>query len=72
MITVCSSDTGKFMVKAVNDAGEAQSIADLIISEPVVESILESSGHVGTEHIDQTRVSTALYTNCNLNIFNRF
>lgn len=57
---VCSSDTGKFMVKAINEAGEAQSIADLIISEPVVESILEISGHVDTEHIDQTRVSTAL------------
>lgn len=45
------------MVKAVNDAGEAQSIADLVIGELIVEPVLKPAIQVDTEHIEQTNVS---------------
>lgn len=60
MISVGESDAGKYMVRANNDAGEAQSIADLVISEAMVEPILDAvaPSQVDTVHIDQTRVSS--------------
>lgn len=57
VISVGQSDAGKFMVKAVNDAGEAQSIADLVIGEPIAEPMLKPAIQVDTEHIEQTNVS---------------
>lgn len=56
-ILVCKQDAGKYMVKGVNDAGEAQSIADFIIFEPTPErNITEIVNTVDVENIDGPRV----------------
>ncbi|XP_055314990.1 muscle M-line assembly protein unc-89 isoform X2 [Sitodiplosis mosellana] len=52
---VCKFDAGKYMVKAVNDAGETQSIADFIILEPTPERIVDVVKTVAVENIDEHR-----------------
>lgn len=44
------------MVKAVNDAGETQSIADFIILEPTPERMIDIVKTVAIENIDGQRV----------------
>lgn len=44
------------MVKAVNDAGETQSIADFIILEPTPDGMIEIVKTVATENIEGQRV----------------
>lgn len=57
--TVCHTDAGKYMVKAVNDAGETQSIADFIILEPTPERVIDTVQKIVTvENIDRQRVCT--------------
>lgn len=56
-ILACKQDAGKYMVRGVNDAGEAQSIADFIIFEPTPERhITEIVDTVDVENIDGPRV----------------
>lgn len=56
MNAVCKQDAGKYMVKAVNDAGETQSIADFIILEPTPERVTDIVKTVTVEHVDGQRV----------------
>lgn len=44
------------MVKAVNDAGETQSIADFVILEPTPERTVDVVKTVAVENIDEHRV----------------
>lgn len=44
------------MVKAVNDAGETQSIADFVILEPTPERMVDVGTTVAVENIDEHRV----------------
>lgn len=44
------------MVKAINDAGETQSIADFIILEPTPERVIDIVKIVAVENIDGQRV----------------
>lgn len=53
---MCKQDAGKYMTKAVNDAGETQSIADFIILEPTPERMTDIAKTVALENIDQHRV----------------
>lgn len=48
------------MVKAVNGAGETQSIADFIILEPTPDGTIEISKTVATENIEGQRVRSFL------------
>lgn len=57
LLTACKQDAGKYMVKAVNDAGETQSIADFIILEPTPDGMTEIVKTVATENIERQRVS---------------
>lgn len=60
--TVCHTDAGKYMVKAVNDAGETQSIADFIILEPTPERVIDTVQKIVTvENIDRQRVCTCSF-----------
>lgn len=49
-------DAGKYMVKAVNDAGETQSIADFIILEATPERTVDIVNTVTVEKIEGQRV----------------
>lgn len=53
---VCRQDAGKYMVKAVNDAGETQSIADFIVLEPTPEPTIDIMKTVAVENIEGQRV----------------
>lgn len=55
-LTVCKQDAGKYIVKAINEAGETQSIADFIIMEPTPERIVDIVKTVAIENIDGHRV----------------
>lgn len=44
------------MVKAVNEAGETQSIADFIILEPTPERFVDTVNTTSVENIDVQRV----------------
>lgn len=54
--TVRKEDAGKYMVKAVNDAGETQSIADFIILEATPERTVDIVNTVTVEKIEGQRV----------------
>lgn len=66
MNAVCKQDAGKYMVKAVNDAGETQSIADFIILEPTPERVTDIVKTVTVEHIDGQRVRISHYNRLNI------
>lgn len=54
IISVDSRDAGKYTVRAINPGGEAQSIADFAIIEPVGEqnvSIVESCDSVTNQNV---------------------
>lgn len=52
LLTACEQDAGKYMVKAVNDAGEAHGIADFIILEPTPDGMTEIVKTVAPENIE--------------------
>lgn len=52
-----SRDAGKYMVRAVNGGGEAQSIADFIVLEPTPERMIEIVKTVKIENVDGQTVS---------------
>ncbi|XP_031619555.1 uncharacterized protein LOC116338440 isoform X3 [Contarinia nasturtii] len=52
---VCKQDSGTYMCKAVNDAGETQSIADFIILEPTPEQMTDIVKTVAVENVDEHR-----------------
>lgn len=54
--TVCKEDAGKIMVKAVNEAGETQSIADFIVVDATPERFVDIVNTVTVENIDGQRV----------------
>lgn len=58
--TVHKQDAGKYMVKAINDAGETQSIADFVILEPTPEPIIDVMKTVAVENIEGQRVRIIL------------
>lgn len=47
-----NQDAGKYMVRAVNAGGEAQSIADFIVLEPTPERMIEIVKTVKIENVD--------------------
>lgn len=53
---MCKEDAGKYMVKAVNDAGETQSIADFIILEATPERTIDIVNTVTVEKVEGQRV----------------
>lgn len=57
LFTACKQDSGKYMVKAINDAGETQSIADFVILEPTPDGLIEMTKTVTKETIEGQRVS---------------
>lgn len=52
-----TEDAGKYMVRAVNAGGEAQSIADFIVLEPTPERMIEIVKTVQIENVDGQTVS---------------
>lgn len=52
-----NQDAGKYMVRAVNAGGEAQSIADFIVLEPTPERMIEIVKTVKIENVDGQTVS---------------
>lgn len=54
--TVCKQDAGKIMVKASNEAGETQSIADFIILGATPEQVIDIVNTVSVENIEGQRV----------------
>lgn len=52
-----NQDAGKYMVRAVNAGGEAQSVADFIVLEPTPERLIEIVKTVKIENVDGQTVS---------------
>lgn len=50
------ADAGKYMVKAVNAAGEAQSIADFAVLEPTPDRMVEVVKTVVFDHVQNQQV----------------
>ncbi|XP_031619553.1 muscle M-line assembly protein unc-89 isoform X2 [Contarinia nasturtii] len=59
---VCKQDSGTYMCKAVNDAGETQSIADFIILEPTPEQMTDIVKTVAVENVDEHRAANEINT----------
>lgn len=59
---MCKQDAGKYMVKAINEAGETQSIADFIILEATPEQIVDIVNTVSVENTEGQRVCDQIST----------
>lgn len=53
---MCKQDAGKYMVKAVNEAGETQSIADFIVVEATPEQTVDIVNTISIESTEGQRV----------------
>lgn len=63
--TVKEDDAGKYMVRATNAGGEAQSIADVAVFEPKPDTMVEVHKTVIYENIqDKSAVQVFYYVSC--------
>lgn len=59
-------DAGKYMVRAVNTGGEAQSLADFVVLEPTPERMIEVVKTVSVhEHAGEEKVTVRYISLCN-------
>lgn len=67
---VKEEDAGKYMVRATNAGGEAQSIADVAVFEPKPDTMVEVHKTVIYENIqDKSGVQVIYHVSCKANLF---